>query len=103
MGGLLLKLQNFKKVKLIFGHPVVSYSRYRFLPSKEHDSQGQYSMLIADRTRGGGTIPYSKVRFVRLKSLIVDVTKIPHVFDILIKNDKLSPKRFIKFDKLSKK
>ena len=22
MGGLLLKLQNFKKVKLIFGHPV---------------------------------------------------------------------------------
>ena len=27
MGGLLLKLQNFKKVKLIFGHPVLcSYS-----------------------------------------------------------------------------
>ena len=24
MGGLLLKLQNFKKVKLIFGHPVLS-------------------------------------------------------------------------------
>ena len=23
MGGLLLKLQNFKKVKLIFGHPVL--------------------------------------------------------------------------------
>ena len=26
MGGLLLKLQNFKKVKLIFGHPVDSNS-----------------------------------------------------------------------------
>ena len=25
MGGLLLKLQNFKKVKLIFGHPVVKH------------------------------------------------------------------------------
>ena len=25
MGGLFLKLQNFKKVKLIFGHPVAMY------------------------------------------------------------------------------
>ena len=25
MGGLLLKLQNFKKVKLIFGHPVLVF------------------------------------------------------------------------------
>ena len=28
MGGLLLKLQNFKKVKLIFGHPVYLLSDY---------------------------------------------------------------------------
>ena len=31
MGGLLLKLQNFKKVKLIFGHPV----RLHFLEKNE--------------------------------------------------------------------
>ena len=29
MGGLLLKLQNFKKVKLIFGHPVVTHIELR--------------------------------------------------------------------------
>ena len=30
MGGLLLKLQNFKKVKLIFGHPVVVINLFSF-------------------------------------------------------------------------
>ena len=30
MGGLLLKLQNFKKVKLIFGHPVLCNQLYMF-------------------------------------------------------------------------
>ena len=29
MGGLLLKLQNFKKVKLIFGHPVLLHKLTR--------------------------------------------------------------------------
>ena len=29
MGGLILKLQNFKKVKLIFGHPVLTVIDYR--------------------------------------------------------------------------
>ena len=33
MGGLLLKLQNFKKVKLIFGHPVC------FVPMVMHQRQ----------------------------------------------------------------
>ena len=31
MGGLLLKLQNFKKVKLIFGHPVYIYNLYQYI------------------------------------------------------------------------
>ena len=31
MGGLLLKLQNFKKVKLIFGHPVFTPEFLYFL------------------------------------------------------------------------
>ena len=31
MGGLLLKLQNFKKVKLIFGHPVHGSNQINFL------------------------------------------------------------------------
>ena len=30
MGGLLLKLQNFKKVKLIFGHPVSNPTIFSF-------------------------------------------------------------------------
>ena len=33
MGGLLLKLQNFKKVKLIFGHPVLRIPPGRDVPS----------------------------------------------------------------------
>ena len=32
MGGLLLKLQNFKNVKLIFGHPV--FKKFCFLKHK---------------------------------------------------------------------
>ena len=30
MGGLFLKLQNFKKVKLIFGHPVINKAKSQF-------------------------------------------------------------------------
>ena len=42
MGGLLLKLQNFKKVKLIFGHPVpwllseVNFYQFCCIDSSHH-------------------------------------------------------------------
>ena len=40
IGALLLKLQNFKKVKLIFGHPVYQESTRKSLPKCEIKAAG---------------------------------------------------------------
>ena len=61
MGGLLLKLQNFKKVKSIFGHPVFLYVKSRNFPPScqiSHESDYQITLFFPPCVYDLGIVTY---------------------------------------------